>query len=318
MRLENEAGVIIEIARETRLEAQRRDIEAERGDEADPRVERVERRGEIKPGLARELAQLRRGRIGFALDAQEALDDPRLFGRNADAAPQRRLFHKTVGDLARRASADRCDSGDREKILDEGARALLVGPLQHAEHAGMIAPRAIARGIEDRRDRLALLWPRAMRRRHSGARSSAVSSPANSPASPMRTLEIEIMGDCRRIERERQDLRIRRLEVAAPETLDAGLREFAALAGGVAECRAAIGICGDASGFARGEIMPRNGNRIFRPQAIFGAREIARQVKLAAQILAGIEEDRGRLQDRWLATRIARMDEMRRDGVGGI
>ena len=87
MRLEDEAGVIIEIAREAAGEAQRRDIEAERGDEADPRVERVQRRGEIKSGLARELAQLRRGCIGFALDAQEPLDDPRAFRPTRPSRP---------------------------------------------------------------------------------------------------------------------------------------------------------------------------------------------------------------------------------------
>ena len=68
-----------------------------------------------------------------------------LFGRHARAALKRRLFEKAFGDLARRAAADRGDAGDREKILDEGARALLVGPLENAEHAAMIAPRRRSR-----------------------------------------------------------------------------------------------------------------------------------------------------------------------------
>ncbi len=215
MRLEDEACVVIEIAREARLEAQRRDVDAERGDKADPRVERVERRGEIETRLRREPAQLRRSRVRIALDAQEALDDRDLLGRHAGAVSERRLLQKAVGDLARRASADRGDARDRKKILDEGARALLVGALQHAEHAGMIAPGAIARGVEDRRDGLAL----AVAARDAAApfrrKIERGEQRRKQPGVADAHAEIVSVGDGRRIERERQDFGVRRLEVRA-------------------------------------------------------------------------------------------------------
>jgi hypothetical protein len=60
--------------------------------------------------------------------------------------------------------------------------------------------------------------------------------------------------------------------------------------------------------------MPRDRNCIFGTQAIFRPRNIAREIKLTAEILARIEEDRRRLQDWRLAARISGGNQMRHGG----
>ena len=61
---------------------------------------------------------------------------------------KRRLFEEAVGDLARRAPADRIDPGDREQILDQRLRAGVIGALQRRQHAGL-GERALARAAEN-------------------------------------------------------------------------------------------------------------------------------------------------------------------------
>ena len=68
----------------------------------------------------------------FALDAQKSFDDRALLEWKSEAGLERRLFEKTIGDLPRGAAAGRGDARDREKILDEGARALLIGAFEDA------------------------------------------------------------------------------------------------------------------------------------------------------------------------------------------
>src|SRR6516165_1024840 len=113
--------------------------------------------------------------------------------------------------------------------------------------------------------------------------------------------------------RKGQDFGVCRLPVGAAETFDAGLDEFAGPPRTVAKHRPAIGKARAYPGLRRGEIMPADRNRIFRPQAIFSSRDIARQIELAANILARIEKNRGRLQDRGFAALIARRDQIGRD-----
>ena len=96
------------------------------------------------------------------------------------------------------------------------------------------------------------------------------------------------------------------------------MRKFAVLSRAKAENRPAIGKGGARSGGRSGEISGQDRNRIFRPQAIVGAGEIAGEIKLGAQILAGIEEDRGRLQDRRLYARVSGPGQMSDDAFGAL
>ena len=119
-----------------------------------------------------------------------------------------------------------------------------------------------------------------------------------------------LSGGVCRFEREGEDFRVRRLAVGAPKTLNSGLREFAWTAWEKPENRPAIREARARSSTLRGEIGDQDRNRIFRPQAIVGAGKIACEIKLAAQILAGIEEDRSRLQDWRFTARVSGAGEM--------
>ena len=102
---------------------------------------------------------------------------------------------------------------------------------------------------------------------------------------------VVLSGGARRLERESEDFRVRRFPVGAAKTLNSGLREFAWAAWEKPENRPAIGEARAPSSTFRGEIGDQDRNRIFRTQAIVGAGKIACEIKLAAQVLAGIEED---------------------------
>lgn len=119
-----------------------------------------------------------------------------------------------------------------------------------------------------------------------------------------------LIGGVRRFEREGEDFRVRRLPVGAAKTLNSGLREFAWAAWEKPENRPAIGEACSLSSTLRGEIGDQDRNRIFRAQAIVGTGKIACEIKLASQILAGIKEDRSRLQDWRFTARIPGAGEM--------
>ena len=127
-----------------------------------------------------------------------------------------------------------------------------------------------------------------------------------------------MVGGACRFEREGEDFRIRRLPVGAAKTLDARLREFARAAWEKPENRPAIGEARALSSTLRGEIGGQHRNRIFRTQAIVGAGKIACEIELAAQLLAGIEEDRSRLQDRRFTARVSGAGEMGDDAFGAL
>ncbi len=95
------------------------------------------------------------------------------------------------------------------------------------------------------------------------------------------------------LERQAENFGIRGLAIGAAEIFEAGLQEFARPVVAEAEDRPAIRIGGGPPAAARGEIMPADRDRIFRPQAIVRAGLIAREIKPAADIFARIEEDRG-------------------------
>lgn len=119
-----------------------------------------------------------------------------------------------------------------------------------------------------------------------------------------------LFGGACRLEREGEDFRVRRLPAGVAETFYSGLREFASAARKKPENWPAIGEARALSSTLRGEIGDQDRNRIFRTQAIVGAGKIACEIKLAAQILAGTEKDRSRLQDWRFTARISGAGEM--------
>ena len=105
----------------------------------------------------------------------------------------------------------------------------------------------------------------------------------------------------RRLEAQREDFRVGRLDVPAAEALKSGLRLLAGLAGARAKHRTEIGIFGDDARPVRGKIGAADGNRIFRPEAKLLACRVGGQEQAAADLLARhVEKDRRRVQDRRL------------------
>ena len=88
--------------------------------------------------------ELDRRLVGIAGNRQERVEHRALLRFDRRTRPQRRLFEKAVGDLARRAPADRVDPGDREQILDQRLGAGVIGALERRQHAGL-GERALAR-----------------------------------------------------------------------------------------------------------------------------------------------------------------------------
>ena len=129
---------------------------------------------------------------------------------------------------------------------------------------------------------------------------------------------LAFFGDACRFEREGEDFRVSRLQVGPAKTLNSGLREFVLAAWEKPENRPAIGEACALASTLRGEIGGQDRNRIFRTQAIVGAGKIAREIELAAQLLAGIEKDRSRLQDRRFTARVSGTGEMGDDAFGAL
>ena len=140
MQLEHEAGVVVEAAAERGREADARDVDAVRGEEAGAALEQVERGAELELGVGRERAQRVGGLVRIARDGEELLDQRARLARQAGACAERRLLEEAVGDLADRAAADRGDAGDREQIGDQRVRGLRVGAGERGEHALIFRP----------------------------------------------------------------------------------------------------------------------------------------------------------------------------------
>ena len=135
VQLEHEAGVVVEAAAEGGGEADARDVDAARGQEAGAALEQVERGIERDLGVARERAQLGRRFVGIARDGEEALDQRARLLRQRGLRAERRLLEEAVGDLADRAAADRADAGDRQEIGDERVRGARIGAGERRQHA---------------------------------------------------------------------------------------------------------------------------------------------------------------------------------------
>jgi hypothetical protein len=195
-----------------------------------------------------------------------------------------------------------------ERRSSTNARALLVGAFENTEHPGMIG--AVQAWKQDRIEGFALTVAardaaaplgREIERFEKARKQSGVADPHNEA----RRGGLVQLGGAGRFEREGEDLRVRRLSVGAAKTLNSGLREFAWAAWEKSENRPAIGETRALPNTLSGQIGDQDRNRIFRTKAIVGAGKIACEIKLAAQILAGIEEDRSRLQDWWFATLVS-------------
>src|ERR1700733_2104329 len=145
MGFEDEAGIIVEIARKTRREEKILHVEAMRGHEAEPGVEAIKALGEVEMGGFGEFAQFGRSAVGVALDGQKTFDDGAFLGGELAARFERSLFEETIGDLAGAAAADGGNAGDRKKIFDERARTLLVGAFKSGEHAAIVVAFAVFR-----------------------------------------------------------------------------------------------------------------------------------------------------------------------------
>ena len=127
LRLEDEAGVIIEIAREARRESRAPTVDSARRDEAEARVEGVERGGEIEPGRCRERAQLRaRPRRDRRKSPRNSSITRRFSALTPVARLQCRLFEKTFGDFARACGRRRkkCRRSPADPRRAPGASAL--------------------------------------------------------------------------------------------------------------------------------------------------------------------------------------------------
>ena len=318
VRLEHEAGVIVEVAHEGGAEADILDSRPPGGDEAvaHARTRRAPRRGRAWRNRRRRRSSIAAA-SGSPEIARKASQHRPLLGCDRLARPQRGLLEEPVGDLARAAPADRLDAGDRQQILDERLGAGVVGAFQRRQHAGL-RERALARPVEDgvkaapARDAAAqtaapdLREPRANRARcRTGPRRRAARrARRRPPPSPPQG--------------EREDFGVGRFGVLAAEALEPGLRLLSALPRSRAEHRAEIGIFGDAAGLVRSEIGAADRNCIFRPQAQLLARGVGGEEQAAANLLARhVEKDRRRMQDRRLGPLEAGGEEMIERALAG-
>ena len=298
MRLEHEAGVIVEVAHKGGAKADILDSRPPGGDEAVAHLEGVKRRGEVEPGGLGQAPKRDRRLVGIAGNGEERFQHRALLGCDRLARPQRSLLEKPVGDLAGAAPADRLDAGDRQKILDQRLGAGVVGAFERRQHA-CLRQRALARPAEDGVEaapagdaaaEAAAPHVGNFKRFKHAVEEARVADPRGEHAAPRRR---------RRLKAQREHFGVCRLGVLAAEALEPGLRLLAVLARPSAEHRAEIGIFSDGAGPVRIEIGAADGNRIFRPQAQLLARGAGGEEQAAADLLARhVEEDSRRMQDR--------------------
>ena len=96
-----------------------------------------------------------------------------------------------------------------------------------------------------------------------------------------------------RFQRERQNFRVRRLDVVASVAFEPGLDHLPALARARAKNRAEIGVLRLGARLRRGQVREAYGDRVFRTQAQLRPRGVAGQIEAAADFLAGHVEERG-------------------------
>ena len=115
------------------------------------------------------------------------------------------------------------------------------------------------------------------------------------------------------VERDAQNFRVGGLAVLAAEALEPRLRELPVAD---AKNRAAIGQRGGLAGLGRRQIIERDGNGVFGPQAKLRVAAVVDEIKPPAKILAEpVEKHPRRLQQRGLAPREPRVDKMRQHRI---
>ena len=180
------------------------------------------------------------------------------------------LFEEAVGDFAGAAAADGRDAGDRQQILDQRLGAGVVGALQRRQHA-RLRQRALAAAVgEDRLQR-----PPARQAAADAAQPDVGQAKRGKGAvEQLGVADLDFQrpgaGALGRLQRQREDFGVGRLDVGAAVAFEAGLQQFAALAGAGAEDRAEIGVLGRLAGLGRSEIGQAHRRRIVRPQAQLG------------------------------------------------
>ena len=118
LHLEDEAGIVVEIAREGRRKGEGADVEAACRHKAGPFLEQVEGGSHVEPRVRGKRAHCDDGRVGIAGNGEVALDHlARVF---VEARPVRGPCQKAFGDLAGAASANARDPRNRQNVLDEG------------------------------------------------------------------------------------------------------------------------------------------------------------------------------------------------------
>ena len=229
MQLEHEAGVVVEAAAERGRELDARNVDAARGEEAGAALEQVERRRERDFGLGRERAKLRGGLVGIARHRQEPFDQGAGLARQRVGGAERGLLQKALGDLTDRATADRADTGDREKIGDQRARAFGIGAGQRSEHALVLRARVGAgqrQHVEVVREgglAVEVLHQPALPRRCEIERSDQRGEQPDVAQANFRRGHV-VVGDG--VEAERQHLGVGRRLVGTAKGFNAGLQEL--------------------------------------------------------------------------------------------
>ena len=240
-RLEDEAGVIVEIAHEGRREDELLDPQAARGQEAGALIERIERLGQIEAGVRRQLPELSRGRVGIAGNGEKAPQNVLLLGADIGLRARRGLFEEAIGDFAGAAAADRRDAGDGEQIFDERLGAGVVGALERRQNAGL-SERAPAVAVHDRLQRA----PARQAAPHPAQPDVRQGERGERAVEQARVAEAHLQRSgprqFGRLQRQRENLGVGGLDVLAAVAFEPGLGHLAALPGAGAKDRAEIGV----------------------------------------------------------------------------
>ena len=189
--------------------------------------------------------------LGRAGDGEEARDHRAGALVEPGAGGERRLLEEAVGDLAGRAAADRADAGDRQQILDDAMRRVVVGAVERGEEARMRRGlgRLAAREPRDQPPPAAARSPKARARRR--CQTCGDAERVEHGREQRGVADAHVRRARRRgrdrVERERQHVGVGGGAVGPAERFDAGLQELAARAGPLAEDRAEIGIVGHAA-----------------------------------------------------------------------
>jgi hypothetical protein len=210
------------------------------------------------------------------------------------------LLDEPLGDLLRRASAERGDSGDRHHLLDRGARGPGVALDKRGEKrraaaiAGFRRLKRLGEAVGPAEPGAQPARPRL--RQFEGGDESHHEPRIAEPDGGVRHAE-----RLHRLQREGDHIGVSRFAVLVAEALDAGLQELTRSGvASIAEDRPGVAVAG---GQRRGrrQMIPADRNCVVGPETELAAVGILHEIEPAADVLAGqVEEGVGRLYDRRL------------------